>query len=256
MTTPVTTLRRAAAAEWSRIWSVRSSWALLAATAFVTIGLGMVIGQDAANEPEGVTPGSTAWDGGRFTGMFAMFGTVALAVVTAAADHGSGGLVPTLQWTPRRALLLAARAGTITLTVTLFGLALVAAASVVIVSLVPDLGLPLGDGLDNLGDLAWVLGCAPLLGVGLALLLRSTAGALVGALGLLLVLPLLVAQLPFDWTTTLAAHLPGSGALFLVGGEGPDDSMTTTGARVTMVAWAVGAVLLGGGRLLRADATR
>ena len=248
-------LRRTAGAEWSRIWSVRSSWVLLAATALVTVGLGAVIGSQAAQDPTGVSAGSTAWDGGRFTGMFALFGTVALAVVAAAADHGSGGIVPTMQWTPRRRVLLAARAGTITLTTTLAGLALVAAASTVVWTFVPDLGLPWGDGLDNLGDLAVVLGCGTLLGVGLALLLRSTAGALVSAIALLLVLPLLVAQLPFDWTTTLSAHLPGSGALFLIFGEGPDDDMTTATARLTMLAWAVGGLLLGGWRLLRSDAT-
>jgi hypothetical protein len=251
----MTALRRAAGAEWARIWSVRSSWALLLVTAVVAIGLGTIIGSDAADDPGGVTPGSTAWDGGRFTGMFALFGMVALAAVTASADHATGGIVPTLQWTPRRGLLLAARAGTITLTTTLLGLGLVSAASATIWTFVPDLGLPLGDGLANLGDLAWVLGGGTLLGVGLALVLRSTAGALVSAIALLLVLPLLVAQLPYEWTTTIAAHLPGSGALFLIFGEGPDDTMTTAAARVTLVAWAAGALLLGGGRLVRSDAT-
>lgn len=256
MTAHLSTLRRAAAAEWSRIWSVRSSWALVAATAVAVLGMGAMIGSQAANDLASVEPGSTAWDGGRFTAMFALFGMVALAVVATAADHGTGGIVPTLQWTPRRWVLLAARAGTVTFVTALVGLALVAGASATAWGFVPELGLPPGDGLAGLGELAWVLGAGTLLGVGLALVLRSTAGALVSALALLLVLPLLVAQLPFEWTTTLAAHLPGSGALFLVFGEGPDDSMTTTAARATMLGWAVGALLLGGWRLVRADATR
>jgi len=90
----------------------------------------------------------------------------------------------------------------------------------------------------------------------LGLALRSTAGALVTVIALVLVLPLLVAQLPYEWTTTLAAHLPGSGALFLIFGEGPRDDMTTTSARLTLAAWATGALLAGGWRLLRSDANR
>lgn len=78
----------------------------------------------------------------------------------------------------------------------------------------------------------------------------------VGVLALLMVLPLLLAQLPYDLTVTVAAHLPGSGALYLVFGEGPRDDMTTTSARVTLAGWALAALLCGGWRLLRSDANR
>ena len=99
-----------------------------------------------------------------------------------------------------------------------------------------------------------VLACGALLGVGLGLATRSTAASLVLAIALLLVLPLLVAQLPFEWAATTSARLPGSGALFLIFGEGPLDDMTATSARLTMLAWAVGAMAAGGWRLVRSDA--
>jgi ABC-2 type transport system permease protein len=247
-------LARTGRAEWSRIWSVRSSWAFALATAIVVVGFAAVLGSDAAADPSGVSAGSSAWDGGRMTAMFALFGIVALSVVVTTADHGTGGIVPTLQWTPRRGVLLAARTVVVATTATALGLVLVAAAGLTVWAYLPELGLPVGDGARTLGEIGLVLGAGALLGVGLGLLTRSTAVALVAALALLLVLPPLVAQLPAAWAVTVAAHLPGSGALFLIFGEGPSDDMTSADARLTLAAWAAAALAAGGRRLLRSDA--
>lgn len=253
---PALTLVRAGRAEWSRIWTVRSSWVFALALLVVVLGFGAVIGNDAASDPAGVTPGSTAWDGIRFTGMFALFGLVAMAVVVATGDHATGGIVPTLQWTPRRGVLLAARTAVVAGTTTLLGLLCMAAGAVVVWTFVPHLGLPVADGLALVGEMGVVLACGTLLAVGLGLATRSTAASLVLAIALLLVGPLLLAQLPYDWTLTVATHLPGSGALFLIFGEGPSDDMTTTSARLTMAAWSLAALAAGGWRLLATDADR
>jgi ABC-2 type transport system permease protein len=254
MSTPAA-LARTGTAEWSRIWSVRSSWVLALLTAVAVVGVGALIGQDTADDPA-VPPDVTGWDGGRLTGMFALFGVLALAVVTTTADHGTGGIVPTLQWTPRRGVLLAARAGVIAVTTAGLGVLLVAAASVVVWTSRPDLGLPLEEGAQVMGGTGLLFTCAALLAVGVGLLLRSTAGGVVTVIALVLVLPLLLAQLPYDWTVQLSALMPGSSALYLVFGEGPRDDMTVASARLTLAAWAVAAMLAGGWRLLRTDADR
>jgi hypothetical protein len=247
---------RTGRAEWRRIWTVRSSWVLALVTAVVVVGIGTIVGHDAANDPSTVPRDASAWHGGRPTAMFALFGILALAVVTATADHGTGGIVPTLQWTPRRGVLLAARVGVIVATATLLGVLVVTAASVVVWAQLPELGLPPGDGAAILGGVSFVLAGGALLAVGLGLALRSTAGGLVSVIALVLVLPMLFAQLPYEWSVELSARLPGSGALYLIFGEGPTDDMTTTSARLTLAAWAVAALLAGGWRLLRADADR
>ncbi|HEX5916731.1 MAG TPA: hypothetical protein VFY76_02705 [Nocardioides sp.] len=253
---PALTLARAGRAEWSRIWTVRSSWIFAVALLVVVVGFGTVIGNDAAGDPSGVTPGSTAWDGIRFTGMFALFGLVAMAAVVTTADHATGGIVPTLQWTPRRGTLLTARTAVVAATTTLLGLLAMTAGAVVVWTFVPFLGLPLDDGATLVGEMGVVLACGALLGVGLGLATRSTAASLVLAIALLLVGPLLLAQLPYDWTLTVSTHLPGSGALFLIFGEGPSDDMTTASARLTMAAWSLAALVAGGWRLLATDADR
>jgi ABC-2 type transport system permease protein len=255
MSTP-TVLVRTSHAEWSRTWSVRSSWVLLLATAVAVIGVGALIGYDAANGVDAVPADATAWDGGQNTAMFALFGILALSAVTSTADHATGGIVPTLQWTPRRGVLLAARVGVGVLTATLLGVLLVAVASVVLWTLVPEVGLPPGHGAEVLGGLAFVFAAGALLSIGLGMTLRSTAGGLVTVIALVLVLPFFLAQLPYQWSLDLATAMPGSGALFLIFGEGPSDDMTTTSARLTLAAWAVGALLAGAGRLLRSDADR
>jgi hypothetical protein len=251
-----TILVRTGLAESSRIWSVRSSWIFVLVTAVAVVGMGSLIGSDAARDPSGVSEGATAWDGGRLTAVFALFGTLALAVVVTTADYGTGGIVPTLQWTPRRGVLLAARAGVVTAWATALGVVLVAAASTVIWTFLPEVGLPAGKGAEVLGGLALVFGFGALLAVGLGLALRSTAGALVIVIALVLVLPMLLARLGYVWSTELSARMPGSGVLFLIFGEGPSDDMTVTSARVTLAAWALGSLAVGGWRLLRTDANR
>jgi len=249
-----TVLVRTAAAEWSRMWSVRSSWTFTLVTALVVVGFGAIIG--AQTNPSSVDAGSTAWDGARLTSMLALFGILTLSVLTTTADHVTGGIVPTLQWTPRRPVLLAARACVVVATTTVLGVVLVAGAGLAVWLFLPQLGLPVGDGGRTLAEMGFVFASGSVLAVGLGLLTRSTAGGLVSVIGLVLVLPFLMAQLPYDWAVTTAAHLPGSGALFLIFGEGPSDDMTEASSRITLVVWAVAALIAGGGRLLRADANR
>jgi hypothetical protein len=252
----VVTVAQSSRAEWARIWSVRSSWILVLTTAAAVLGIGALIGADAANDPSGLPDDATVWRGVTPTAMFALFGVLATAVVTATADHGTGAIVPTLQWTPRRGVLLASRVGVVVATVTLLGTMLVGAAALLVSVLVPEVGLPVDEGASFLGGLLFIYATGSALGVGLGLFLRSTAGALVTVIGLVLVLPPLVAQLPYDWAATLSASLPGSCALFLIFGEGPSDDMTATAARVTLLVWAVAALVAGGWRLVRTDANR
>jgi ABC-2 type transport system permease protein len=236
--------------------SLRSTWILAAATATAVVGLGVLIGVDTAGSATPPPPGATAWEGAHFTAMFALFGVLALAVLASTADHATGGIVPTLQWTPRRGVLLTARSAVIAAVTTLMGVLLVGMAAVVIRSLVPAVGLPLRQGLESLGGLAFLFGTGALLAIGIGLALRSTAGALVTVIALILVLPLVLGNLPQQWAQDIAALLPGSSVIFLISGEGLSPGMTVTSARTTMAVWACAVVVGGGWRLLRTDASR
>jgi hypothetical protein len=249
----VAVLVRTARAEWSRLWTVRSTWFLVVAVSLAVVGLGALAGVDTAN---GIGAFTSAWDAARFTTLFAMFGISALAVVATTSDYTTGGIVPTLQWTPRRGLLLLARSLVVGGTAVALGALLVTGASGMVALQTPGAGLPADEGLRLLGDVAVVVGSSALLSVGLGLLLRSTAGALVSVLALLLVLPLVLGNLPYEAAQTLAADLPGAGAMYLVFGNAPGDSMSDASARAILLGWAGASLVLGGWRLLRTDASR
>jgi hypothetical protein len=252
--TVTTTLARNTRAEWGRLWSVRSTWVFALATTAGVLGITtLAASQSAANAPAGGSP----WQLAGMLSLPALFGVLVLITVAATADHATGSIIPTLQWTPRRPTLFAVRTILLTLTATALGLALLVASSTTIWLFAPQLAYFSTSATDKLGSVALVYASTALLAIGLSLAIRNTAGALVCVFALVLILPLFLQLLPFEWVTQLIEVLPGSAALFFLLGEGPGDTaMTATSSALTLVAWAAAAVIAGGWRLLRSDADR
>jgi hypothetical protein len=247
-------LARTCAAEWTRLWTVKATWWFVAAAAAVMVGLGTVAGFDAGGDPDSAG-GDPAWAAAEFTAMPAQFALLALVLLAVTSDYATGGIVPALQWTPRRGMLFLARCLVSAGTATAVGVLCALAASVAgYLAARPVLTLPAGDGVEVLGSVAFVFGTGTLLAAGLGFLLRSTAGALVSVFLLVLVLPLLLPQFGYDWLTAVADRLPGTCALFLLLGEPARPGITETTSIVTMLGWAVGALVLGWLRLVRTDA--
>ncbi|MGN9809252.1 hypothetical protein ACTMSW_07825 [Micromonospora sp. BQ11] len=245
---------RTCAAEWTRLWTVKTTWWFLAAAAVVMVGLGAVAGLDAAADP--VPPqGDPAWLVSRISAMPAQFALLALALIAVTSDYATGGIVPALQWTPRRTVLFLARAVvTATVTTSVGALLGFASALTAFVAARPGLSLPADEGAEVLGTVAFVFAAGTVLAVGLGFLLRNTAGGLVSVFLLMLVLPVLLPQFGYEWMSELARILPGTGAAFLLLGEVP--RMTTTSSVTVLLSWAAGGLLLGWLRLMRDDATR
>ncbi|MGY1698988.1 hypothetical protein [Geodermatophilus sp. SYSU D00766] len=251
MSTP-RVLGRTCAAEWTRLWTVRTSWWFLLAATVVLLGVGALVGTEVAGEPAGASQ-EPAWRVASAAVVPAQFALLGLALTAVTADHGTGGIVPTLQWTPRRGVLSTARAAVAVLSATALGVVLAAAsAGTAALASGGRLDLPAADGVRVLGTVALVVAAGAALAVGLGALLRSTAGALVGVFLLVLVLPLLLGNAGWAWATAVAEALPGTGAVSLLLGE--DGQGTTRQAAVTvLLAWAGGALLLGWLRTVRDD---
>jgi hypothetical protein len=246
-------LARTCAAEWLRLWTVRSTWLFLAAATLVLIGLGVLLGFESAADPVELH-GEPAWTTARFVAMPAQFAFLGLALVAVTSDYATGGIVTTLQWTPRRAVLFLGRTIVTVATATGLGVLLaVACALAAFTTGASTLTLPLDEGLEMLGRVALVFSAGTLLAVGLGFLLRNTAGGLISVFLLILILPLLLPAFG-EWLKAVAENLPGSGVIYLLIGQG--SGMTTTSSVVVLLAWATGIWLLGWLRLMRDDANR
>jgi len=242
---------RTCAAEWTRLWTVRATWWLFAAVAVIMIGIGTALGLEVSNDPDSANK-PPAWLAGSLTAMPAQFALLALVLLAVTSDYATGGIIPTLQWTPRRGLLFAARTLVPVAVATAIGVLLAVGSSLAAWAASGNLELRLADGWRIIGWVAFVFAVGSAMAVGLGFLFRSTAGGLVSVFLLMLALPLLLPAFEFSWTNALAELLPGTGAIFLLLEEGPD--MTTSRAVGVLVGWAGAALLLGGLRLMRADA--
>lgn len=247
---------RTCAAEWTRLWTVRSSWCFLLASAVVLVGLGTLLGFESAADPTALQ-GEPAWQTAMNIVVPAQFALLAFALTAVTSDYATGGIVPTLQWTPRRTALFLARALVAVGVATGAGVGLAFVAALAAFATAGSaLVLPWADGPDMVARVGGVIAAGTALAVGLGFLLRSTAGALVSVFLLVLVLPALLPQFGYEWLTSVADALPGAGAVFLLLGEPDGRRMTEGTAALTMLAWAAGALLLGWLRLLRDDVTR
>ena len=247
-----TVFLRAAGAEWVRLRTVRTTWACLLAAAVVVVGLGAIA---AADEAEGTATAANpivSTFAGEYGVLLGQFGLLVLALLAVTQEYASGAIGPTLQWTPRRGVLLAARVVVPTVVATVVGVLLALTADVVALLIDPELTLPLGDALTGLARIAAVLAFGALLAVGVGLLLRSTAAGLATVFLLQLVLPFLMQSFNVGWMADLAEWLPGTGAVRTLLGE--PDSLSLGGALVLQACWATAALAAGGWRLLRRDA--
>ena len=245
---------RTCAAEWTRLWTVKPSWWFLAAAVVAMVGIGTIAGFEAAASADPPV-GEPAWGVSAIATMPGQFALLALVAIAVTSDYATGGIVPTLQWTPRRGALFLARALVTVLVATVLGALLGVASAVAAYTAGPSgITLPWGEGLEVLGTIALVIASGTALAAGLGFLLRNTAGVLVSVFLLMLVLPILLPQFGYEWLSAIAEILPGSGAAFLLLGGVP--GMTQTSSVAVLLGWAAGALLLGGWRLLRDDANR
>jgi ABC-2 type transport system permease protein len=247
---PVSVFGRAAAAEWVRLRTVRTTWWCLLAAAVTIVGIGAAAAWDEARGQVGPGSDVPATFAGEFGVLPGQFALLVLALLAVTQEYATGAIGPTLQWTPRRGVLLAARVSVPVVVATVTGVLLALVADVVAWLIEPNLTLGFVDLADSLGRIAAVLVAGSVLAVGIGLLLRSTAGALATVFLLQLVLPFLLPAFG-AWMADLGELLPGSAATWTLLGE-PD--MTAAAATALLICWPAAALVAGGWSLLRRDA--
>jgi len=239
------TMRGVLRAEWTKLLSLRSTWAVLGATAVLTVAFAALVGWNQARSGDAPTVAGAFLPIDLFSLVLGVFGVLLMT-----GEFNSGLVRATFVAVPRRLPVLWAKA------------AMLAAATVPVLAVTCVAALlanqAFADGdritLADLGVLRATAGAAAaplamgLVGLATGTLVRHTALAISLFVATLLVLPaILPAALPDGVAGDVLRFVPvaASQAMYAVGPDGgPFDLLTPGQAALVLTAWV--AVLLGG----------
>jgi ABC-2 type transport system permease protein len=244
--------------EWTKLYSLRSTWITLAAAALLTVGLSAAFGygyhgaiQAGEVQPttaEGLDVAFLALD--LYALVIGVFGVLQMS-----GEYGSGMIRASLAAVPRRLPLLWAKALLLVAVTGVLSLAVCLASFLVSQRFAGSHGASLGDP----GVARAILGAAAypvamgLLGLGLAAILRHTATTITVFVATLLLVPaLLPAALSQKLEDTVMPYVPvfAGQAMYALPPNGPF-KLLSAGAGAAVLAGYVLAVLAGGAALLR-----
>ncbi|GIG49142.1 ABC transporter permease [Dactylosporangium siamense] len=118
-------LRGALAAEWIKLWSVRSTWLALSFALLSGVGLGLIDTVSVVRSWDTLPPADrAAFDaaGSAFSGLpLAQLAFGVLGVLVVAGEYATGSIIPTLTAVPRRGLVYLAKAAVLAGTTLVFG---------------------------------------------------------------------------------------------------------------------------------------
>jgi ABC-2 type transport system permease protein len=251
------TTRGVIASEWLKFRSLRSTLLVLAAAVLGMVAFGAIIAYN-TRHPAGVDPEDLVASGplqGYYLGQLLMG---ALGVLVVSGEYSSGMIRATLAAVPRRVPVLVAKAVVFTVVV---GVAMVAASVVafllaqsVLSGYRPTYSLSDGSTLRVVIGTGVYLTLVGLIGSVFGWLVRSTPGALVATLAVILVLPILFELVFPSWGTYIAAYLPtGAGQSFSTTLPQPHALSPWVGLAV-MAAWVLGGLVASAVALQHRDA--
>ncbi len=252
------------ASEWSKLWSVRSTWISVGLALLLPIGLAALLGTTigaTADEPQmqmdGFDPVLFSLPGSIFT----LILLSVLGVMFVSNEYSSGMIRLTLTVTPQRGRVLAAKA-LIILVVTLV-VGIIATVGMFLVSQalfaaydLPSVSLDDPDALRAVAGVSLTSPVFPLIGLAFAFLLRSTAGAITAVLGTVFLPDIIGLLLPQWWQENVLVYLPAaaSDAISIGHLEQLPFALEIGPAIAAVVAWVVAFLALAYVSLLRRDA--
>lgn len=259
-------LARATGAEWVKLRSVRSTWWCLACmTVFLVLGSLAIGGGTVTELVRNGQPGTlSASDPVTSAAIFAQFGLVALAMLTITPEYASGGIRTTLQATPVRGLVLAAKALVLVPVTFVAGVVAggVTTAAVHLVLSAEVFGgrvtAPLNEVVPDLLSMGLFLALVSVTTLGLGFATRSSAGTLTTAFMLLMGVPLLLVMTgtPIGFEASLRMPL-FAGLAFMGSSDTPMGGAVPYPASqglVWLLVWTVAATAVGHAVLRRRDA--
>jgi hypothetical protein len=254
---------RVVRSEWSKLWSLRSTWITLGLALVFLIAFGLISAAHFKSRLDSGRPmdrdlaDASTLSLSLFGTNFAQLALGVLGVLIAAGEYSTGMIRSTLAAVPRRLPVLWSKAAVYAV------IALVLATVGVFAAFVIDSGILSGTKvamtLSSAGAVRGLFGAAVYLalvgviGVALGALLRSVAGGISVLVASLMLVPGLISLLPTSWQGNISPYLPSHAgeAMFTL----HHDSMTLSpGAGLAVfLGWTALALAGAAVRLVRAD---
>ncbi|NDU78027.1 ABC transporter permease [Actinomadura sp. DSM 109109] len=239
--------RGAVAAEWTKLWSVRSTWWGLASAVALMAGMAFTLATSTVSNNTNALPGDdlgVVSVSGVAVGALDMvqFVVLALAILAVTGEYATGSIRATLQWVPPRGRMLGSKAAVVAAVAFPLGAVLNAAGTVVAGPVLGRWGR-LGTGefaVDALQSGVY-LALVSVLVLALGAMLRGTAAALTTAFLFLMVVPMLLAG--GDGTglaRRVSDSLPSSAGRYFMSGDGP---YPQAAGLAILVAWTAAALV-------------
>ncbi|MFI0357829.1 hypothetical protein [Actinomadura sp. 9N407] len=244
--------------EWTKAWSVRSTWwslvgagVLMAVTCLqLAIFTANANGNDDPADDKGVVTIGSVAIGAVDLGQFALIG---LAMLLITAEYASGAIRTSLQWVPRRGVLLLAKTAVAAVIGGVAGTLLAAGGSVVGAVMLGRWGtFTFSTWLGEILAVGVYLALISVFALGIGALLRSSVGTLIVTFLILTILPASLKASDIEAVERAADFLPGlAGAAFM---RGESETYPALAGLLILAAWAVAAIIAGHLALRRRDA--
>ncbi|MBU4465162.1 MAG: ABC transporter permease, partial [Actinobacteria bacterium] len=187
---------------------------------------------------------------------------VILGAINVTGEYSTGMIRSTLTAAPGRLGALLAKALVVGLTMFVTSIVTFAAAALITAPIMGDHSLDFGDAETSVMPLlgaALYLALMSIMGVGLGFAIRNGPGALSVGIGLVFVAPIIVNFFPrndtFGWIQDISSYFPSNaGQSLFLGGGMSGNALDTVPALITIVLWAVVALLAGAAVLKSRDA--
>lgn len=243
--------------EWTKLWSLRSTWIVLLCAVVFSAGLGALIASS--------VPSDQAFGGADAALEFSMAGislasvfVAVLGILTVTGEYTTGSIRSTMSAAPKRLSVLWAKAAVYGAVVAiLFGVmvfltffmtqAIFSGTDLGGVSLADD-----GVFRALLGYTAMIVYLA-LLGLGIGSILRNSAGSIGFYIGVIMILPQLAMLLPWNWVADVTPYAPGNVANTILMVDPAGASLSVGESWLWMGVWLVVTYGLAGFLLKRRD---
>ncbi len=258
------TTARVLRSEWTKLWSLRSTWITLGIGLLFLVGFGVIAAIQYKSKLHSGQMLDTQWVGSS-TLSLSLFGTNfaelalgVLGVLVVAGEYSTGMIRSTLAAVPRRLPVLWCKAavyGVVALVVGTVGAFVTYLIDHYILA-----GTSAAQSITESGVLRSLFGAGlylaiiGVIGAALGVLMRSVAGSVAVLIGVLLLVPTLVLLLPHSWQNHVTEYLPSNAGQAMFALHHNASTLSPTAGLFVFLGWTV--LALGGAayRLARTDA--